>query len=236
MSRLPVGSRDVKKELDVLLSLRHPAILHCYGTVTSVERGVMGLLLEYVPVTLNAWLQTQRKCSEKWHVTVDLAHGLQYLHSQKLVHCDVKPQNILVGPEPHFQARWADFGLTEPVGAAVYGDEVYSAAYRPPELSGQEPGRSFAVRQRLAATADLWSVGCLLFAIFTTSRLCHLFVTQKVLYDTSFINARIEKNVPVVSGAQEDIKAFLKKLPVERQQLRLFIVAAEEKYRHHAGR
>ncbi|CAE7354871.1 unnamed protein product [Symbiodinium sp. CCMP2592] len=229
--KLPVGSRDVKRELDVLLSLRHPAILHCYGPVMSVDGGLVGLLLEYVPVTLDAWLKTQpkaAKCPHKWHLMVDLAHGLQYLHCHKLVHCDVKPQNILVGPAPHVRARWADFGLTEPVGTAVYGDEVYSAAYRPPELSGsQEPGRSFAVRVRLAPTADLWAVGCLLFAIFTTSTLCHLFVTVKVLYDMSFINSRIDKNVPVVSGAQEDIRAFLKKLPNERQQLRLFIIAAE---------
>ncbi|CAE7470527.1 unnamed protein product [Symbiodinium sp. CCMP2592] len=202
--KLPVGSRDVKRELDVLLSLRHPAILHCYGPVMSVDGGLVGLLLEYVPVTLDAWLKTQpkaAKCPHKWHLMVDLAHGLHPL---------------------------GDFGLTEPVGTAVYGDEVYSAAYRPPELSGsQEPGRSFAVRVRLAPTADLWAVGCLLFAIFTTSTLCHLFVTVKVLYDMSFINSRIDKNVPVVSGAQEDIRAFLKKLPNERQQLRLFIIAAE---------
>ncbi|MCI36917.1 G-type lectin S-receptor-like serine/threonine-protein kinase, partial [Trifolium medium] len=51
---------------------------------------------------------------ERLDVALGTARGLAYLHSgceQKIIHCDIKPENILL--HDHFQARISDFGLSK---------------------------------------------------------------------------------------------------------------------------
>ena len=51
-------------------------------------------------------------------VLLQLSMGLQYVHEQKLVHRDIKPQNVLIWVNPEKEEvlmKWADFGLSKPV-------------------------------------------------------------------------------------------------------------------------
>ncbi|KAJ4825371.1 hypothetical protein Tsubulata_017294 [Turnera subulata] len=51
---------------------------------------------------------------ERFEIALGTARGLAYLHSgceQKIIHCDVKPENILL--HDHFQAKISDFGLSK---------------------------------------------------------------------------------------------------------------------------
>jgi serine/threonine protein kinase len=45
-----------------------------------------------------------------------LAKGLEFIHSSKLFHCDIKPQNVLIRMNPKNEEasmKWADFGLSK---------------------------------------------------------------------------------------------------------------------------
>lgn len=49
----------------------------------------------------------------KFTVLLQLATGLEYIHSQKVVHRDLKPQNVLISNKKSVIFKWADFGLSK---------------------------------------------------------------------------------------------------------------------------
>lgn len=51
-------------------------------------------------------------------VLFQLAIGLEYIHENKFIHCDLKPDNVLIwvsSENNHVVMKWADFGLSKPV-------------------------------------------------------------------------------------------------------------------------
>lgn len=90
-----------------------------------------------------------------------LCEGLRYCHSRRILHRDLKPQNLLVDREGNL--KLADFGLARAFGVPLrtYTHEVVTLWYRAPEiLLG---GRQYST------SVDMWSVGCI-FAEMCTRR------------------------------------------------------------------
>ncbi|MEU5980417.1 tetratricopeptide repeat protein [Streptomyces sp. NPDC047315] len=120
------------KERDVLVGLRHDAIIRILGY--EEEHGRTYLVLEYVPGTALSAHPGDR-------LQTLLAHGLRllqaldYLHDRGLLHCDVKPLNIIrfhePGPAgPLDRVRLIDFGAVRSV--ADRGPMVeYTERYAP---------------------------------------------------------------------------------------------------------
>ncbi|MFI1828710.1 tetratricopeptide repeat protein [Streptomyces sp. NPDC020412] len=105
------------KERDALVGLRHDAIIRILGY--EEEHGRTYLVLEYVPGTALSARRGDR-------LQTLLAHGLRllqaldYLHARGLLHCDVKPLNIIrfheAGPSgPLDRVRLIDFGAVRSV-------------------------------------------------------------------------------------------------------------------------
>ncbi|GAA5884683.1 hypothetical protein JCM16303_003713 [Sporobolomyces ruberrimus] len=80
-----------------------------------------------------------------------LCLGLSHLHSRRILHRDLKPQNLLI--DRHGNLKIADFGLARAFGVPLrtYTHEIITLWYRPPEvLLG---GRHYTT------AVDVWSVG-----------------------------------------------------------------------------
>jgi len=79
--------------------------------------------------------------------------GLQYCHSRRIMHRDLKPQNLLIDSSGHI--KLADFGLARAFCVPVrpYTHEVITLWYRAPEI--------LLGSQSYSLPVDIWSTGCI---------------------------------------------------------------------------
>ena len=82
-----------------------------------------------------------------------LLSGIAYCHTHRVLHRDLKPQNLLL--DNHGTIKLADFGLARAFSVPVrnYTHEVVTLWYRAPEILLGSKGYSMAV--------DVWSLGCI---------------------------------------------------------------------------
>ncbi|KAJ2002970.1 negative regulator of the PHO system [Coemansia thaxteri] len=88
-----------------------------------------------------------------------LLKGIKYCHDMRVLHRDLKPQNLLINSRN--QLKLGDFGLARAVGIPVntFSNEVVTLWYRAPDvLLGS---RSYS------NTIDIWSAGCIMAEMFT---------------------------------------------------------------------
>lgn len=93
---------------------------------------------------------------------VDVAIGVNYIHSLGIIHRDLKPSNILIFIKDNkFSAKICDFGLAKPhtyQGFQTPG--TVTAWYRSPEIVMGHPHYDFI--------SDIWSLGCVFFEMVST--------------------------------------------------------------------
>ena len=79
--------------------------------------------------------------------------GVDYIHKKKVLHRDLKPQNILINKENI--VKIGDFGLARGYGIPVknYTHEVVTLWYRPPDV--------LLGNKNYGTTVDMWSIGCI---------------------------------------------------------------------------
>jgi [calcium/calmodulin-dependent protein kinase] kinase len=147
----------------------------------------------------------------------DVLAGLEYLHSQNIIHCDLKPDNLLVNAEG--RVKIIDFGSSrytetnEQYRRDSRRHEILEGtpAFMAPELcssaySGSEAMNSFS--------RDVWALGVCLYC-FTTGRLPFLAENVIEMYD------RIKNQEPSFDGIEDPlleslIRGVLHKEPVRR--------------------
>merc|ERR1719454_1235068 len=88
-----------------------------------------------------------------------LCRGMEFCHANRIIHRDIKPQNLLI--DNRLRLKIADFGLARTYSIPVpkYTHEVVTVWYRPPEILLGSPLYSVPV--------DLWSIGCVIAEMAT---------------------------------------------------------------------
>jgi len=109
--------------------------------------------------SLHDKLRNEGKLSVKQSVemTVGILNGLEFLHNRKIIHRDIKPQNILLqGDTP----RLADFGISRAMQTTSISSKLVGTdAYMSPE----------AFDGKRSIQTDIWSVGVVLYQLLAGS-------------------------------------------------------------------
>ncbi|GAB6021548.1 Serine/threonine-protein kinase D3, variant 2 [Chamberlinius hualienensis] len=149
---------QLKNEVSILQSIHHPGIVTLDKMFETPERifvvmeKLKGDMLEMI---LSSEIQRLSERITKFLVSQILI-ALKHLHSKNIVHCDLKPENVLLSSDSDFpQVKLCDFGFARIIGEKSFRRSVVGTpAYLAPEvLRNKGYNRSL----------DMWSVGVIVY-------------------------------------------------------------------------
>ncbi|GLJ38435.1 hypothetical protein SUGI_0782730 [Cryptomeria japonica] len=197
---------NLRQEIEILRQLKHENIIEMldafespqeFCVVTEFAQGELFEILEDDKCLPEAQVQAIAK---------QLVRALHYLHSHRIIHRDMKPQNILIGAGG--VVKLCDFGFARAMSCntmvlrSIKGTPLYMA----PELVREQPYNH---------TADLWSLGVILY---------ELYVGQPPFYTNSvytLIRHIVKDPVKYPENISPNFKSFLKGLLNKVSQNRL---------------
>ena len=173
IDKTKISQRDIdnlEKEIDIISSLDHPNIARFYETfhderyfhiVTELCRGKeLSKLLKQNGGKLN-----ERKCRI---IIMKILHAINYCHSHGIVHCDLKPDNIIFeSPNEEeenedilnlLDLKLLDFGLSSRIKKNEKLNNTVGTAYfiAPETIKGEYDEK-----------CDVWSIGVILYYILS---------------------------------------------------------------------
>lgn len=149
-----------QREAQAAARLSHPNIVNIYDV--GVADGDHYIVMEYVPGrTLKDRIRQEGhlSVSESLRVAREIAEALAHAHANNLVHCDIKPHNILMMADGH--AKVADFGIARAVTESTMtysGNVIGSVHYFSPEQ---------AKGTMITPKSDVYSLGVVLYEMLT---------------------------------------------------------------------
>ncbi len=149
------------REISLLKELRHNNIVRLYDVVHS--ENLLYLVFEFLDLDLKSHMDSRRLVDggtgRPNHRLIKLylyqmVSGIAFCHSHRILHRDLKPQNLLICRESN-ALKLADFGLARAFGLPVraYTHEVVTLWYRAPEI--------LLGVQHYSTPVDIWSLGCI---------------------------------------------------------------------------
>ncbi|CCW66844.1 unnamed protein product [Phytomonas sp. Hart1] len=197
--------RNLKCEIEILTKLKHDHIITLYDAFETKDNLVV--IMEYAVGELFGVLEADKGLSEDLvqRIAKQLVQALQYIHNNRIIHRDIKPQNILLCNNG--TVKLADFGFARSMSfntivlTSVKGTPLYMA----PELIQEQP---------YDHRADLWSLGCILYELyygkppFSTNSLCTLI--------SKITKSPVDFNEPISPNFKSLLEGLLIKQPSAR--------------------
>jgi len=151
-------SEQILSEASIAFGLRHENVIKLFG-VTGLNSSKLGIVME----------QAEHGSLEKWigmiesakitGIALGIITGLEYVHSQRVIHRDIKPKNILMfGPKDDMIPKISDFGVAKLIQTNVVAmTRVGNSLYMAPEVE---------MFQSHSYWADVFSLAMTLFELF----------------------------------------------------------------------
>lgn len=197
---------NLRQEIEILRKLKHENIIEMLDSFESPQE--FCVVTEFAQGELFEVLEDDKSLPEEQvqAIAKQLVRALHYLHSNRIIHRDMKPQNILIGAGS--VVKLCDFGFARAMSTntvvlrSIKGTPLYMA----PELVREQPYNH---------SADLWSLGVILY---------ELFVGQPPFYTNSvyaLIRHIVKDPVKYPDDMSLNFKSFLKGLLNKVPQNRL---------------
>ncbi|KAH9931098.1 kinase-like protein [Epithele typhae] len=163
ITTLEAPLKQLLREITITSSTSHVNIIHFFGAYISPSSSEVKVLIDYCEGgSLEAVGKRMREIGGRVSETVagrlaeGILQGLNYLHSRKTIHRDIKPPNILLTREG--VVKLCDFGVSGELINSMAGTFTGTSLYMAPErLSGHD----YSIR------SDVWSTGISLLELVT---------------------------------------------------------------------
>ncbi|XP_049845043.1 cyclin-dependent kinase 17-like isoform X1 [Schistocerca gregaria] len=144
------------REVSLLRELRHANIVTLHDIVHTEKS--LTLVFEYLEKDLKQYMDECCNILSMNNVKIflfQLLRGLAYCHRRRILHRDLKPQNLLINERG--ELKLADFGLAraKSVPTKTYSNEVVTLWYRPPDV--------LLGSTEYSTQIDMWGVGCIFY-------------------------------------------------------------------------
>ncbi|KAI8059203.1 serine/threonine-protein kinase pef1 [Gongronella butleri] len=152
------------REISLMKELKHPNIMRLMDVIHTENKLV--LVFEFMDQDLKKYMDAHAKAT---HGALDLPtikkfmyqllRGIAYCHENRVLHRDLKPQNLLINKRG--ELKLGDFGLARAFGIPVntFSNEVVTLWYRAPDV---------LLGSRMYSTSiDIWSAGCIMAEMYT---------------------------------------------------------------------
>ena len=145
----PAATQEAFKAESRLQGLNHPNVIR----LIAVEPEL--IILEFIPLAVNLQTLIDEDLNYPWRkYAQQLVRALSYLHTNNVLHLDLKPANVLVNQQ--HQCKVIDFGCSQPRFNPNHSACQGTLAYRAPELFKGHLPTTKADVYSLAVT--LWSL------------------------------------------------------------------------------
>ncbi|CAB3364666.1 Hypothetical predicted protein [Cloeon dipterum] len=166
LKRIPNGEANVQREIKLLSSLKHPNVISLIEVMKNDVKDKLYMVLEFCLSSLQSLLDSvpdkKLPLSQAHYYFCQLIDGLEYLHSRRIVHKDLKPGNLLLTMDGTLKI--SDFGVAEVVGLFDPEDSCQDGqgtpAFQPPEIAN-------GVNNFSGFKVDIWGSGVSLFNMCT---------------------------------------------------------------------
>ncbi|GLJ32901.1 hypothetical protein SUGI_0662700 [Cryptomeria japonica] len=197
------GEKEFQKELSTVGRLQHQNLIQLRGFCLEQSRNL--LVYEYMPIgSLDSFLFDNSKAQYKvldwktrFQIALGTAKGIAYLHDKEIVHCDIKPENILL--DAKFHPKVGGLGLAKLEGVAFSHEETFirgTRGYLAPEWMSGLP---------ITAKADVYSFGMTLLEIIAGRRNSDLIVESSSMFFQAWAAEQMKRGNPLLSEEDGDL-------------------------------
>jgi len=149
------------QEAKAAANLSHPNIVTVHDFGLDGER--LFIIMEYVPGTnLKTMIREQQviPVEKALDLIIQACQGIGYAHRAGLVHCDIKPHNMLVSPDGRLKVT--DFGIARAL-TTIMPDEQNSYVWGSPQYLAPEQAAGLPP----SPASDVYSLGVVLYELVT---------------------------------------------------------------------
>ena len=160
-SQDPAFRERFRQEAKAAANLSHPNIvtIHDFG----FDDQQIFIVMEYIPGTdLKTILESRGKLNvdEALRLIIQACAGVGYAHRAGLIHCDVKPHNMIVTPDQRLKVT--DFGIARAL-ASIHPQEVNNVVWGSPQYFSPEQASGHPP----SPASDVYGLGVVLYEMLT---------------------------------------------------------------------
>ncbi|MGB2698285.1 MAG: BREX system ATP-binding domain-containing protein, partial [Candidatus Zixiibacteriota bacterium] len=149
--------KKFQKEFQLMTQLDYPGLVQAFDFGYTYEDKKPYFTMELVEGPHLSQLDLKKDLKKLYQIALKVVVIMDYIHSQGIIHCDLKPDNFRLTQDP-IGVKLLDFGLAEKMGASTKSKPKGTLSYMAPEL---------LKNKKIDERADFYSLGIMLYELIT---------------------------------------------------------------------